>query len=181
MHVVVDDAIVVVVIGSRRTRVTLIDGHPDGTADDNEERITLFTLANNVVAVVVNVLQRKWSSGRLNTLNDAQQVAHYLFKNIGNFENDFVVELTERRHSFEELDVLLLLHQSGPHHDGAEALSLNGPQLAVGQSWWKKRRREKVLVKYELSRSHRPTFDSGSSGAVVENGQFAKHLLRAHL
>ncbi|KAH9396816.1 hypothetical protein TYRP_003114 [Tyrophagus putrescentiae] len=52
------------------TRVTLIDGHPDGAADDNEERVTLFTLANNVVAVV-----------------------------------------------------------SGPYHDGAEARSLNGPQL----------------------------------------------------
>lgn len=56
-------------------------------------------------------------------------MAHYLVKNSGNFENDFVVELTERRHSFEELYVLLLLHQSGPYHDGAEARSLNGPQL----------------------------------------------------
>lgn len=58
-----------------------------------------------------------------------------------------------RNSPLEEIGVLGLPDQTGAHHDGLEALSLDGPQLAVGGR----------------GDGRRPL-------AMVEDGQFAEHL-----
>lgn len=49
----------VVVVRTWRYCLSLVDGHPNGAAADYEEGITLFTLTNDVIPLVVHVLQVK--------------------------------------------------------------------------------------------------------------------------
>lgn len=57
----------------------------------------------------------------------------------------------------EEIGIFSLSDESSPHHDGLEALAFDGPQSAIGSS-----------------------LDGGRPFAVVQYGQFAKHLPRCH-
>lgn len=62
-----------------------------------------------------------------------------------------------RNSPLEEVRVLGLSDEPSPHHDGLEALALDGPEAAV-----------------------RRGFDGGGSLAVVQYGELAEHLAWSH-
>ena len=79
---------------------------------DNEECVSDRALADNIVSLLV----------------------HRLLHHVGNLDQYLLGQVDKGGHGLEEGRVLGLPLHRRPHHDGLEALALDGPQLAVRRS-----------------------------------------------
>ena len=94
-------------------RAALLLGHLHSAAADDEEGVAHGALSDDVLALLVAVL----------------------LQHVSDLDEGLLGQVHEGGDRLEEGAVLGLLHQAGPHHDGLEALSLDGPQFAVSRGW----------------------------------------------
>jgi hypothetical protein len=92
-------------------RVLHLLRHLDGALADDEEGVASGALSDDVVPVGVE----------------------RLFQHVGYLDEGVFWQVLEDGHALQEVGVLGLSDQAGPHHDGLEALSLDGPQFAIGR------------------------------------------------